>query len=319
MKPRQNGFSLVELIVTLLISALLIAAVSTLLLQSRRMFAKQQALSVLVEDGRYAVEVIARELRLAGFLVHPNRPLAEPPNYRRQDLFSLQNNVTDSGIDLAPNEHIRGSFNGSGFANPADTNRMVFRYQINPSGSCSDRQFTVKAECRDQGFVWTAGGIDLDLGGTPCSALVDDEKGGVLAFTKAIYFFVNDTGTGPALSCRAATLRRILGTPAVSGTVVDDNAGQAMPLVSNVEALHIFYGEDTDADGFANRYVTADFVANWVGVVAARFYLVLRSAETGVATGDTSTYRVEDQTFNVLDPGARRLYRVFTTTVALRN
>jgi len=319
MKRRQIGFSLVELIITLLLSSLLIAAVSTLFLQSRQAFVKQDALSILMEDGRYAVEMIAQEFRLAGYLVHPRRPVTEAPGYRRQDIFDEEDNVAGSGIDLEQNEHIRGRYNGSGFLDPADMNHVVFRYQTNPSGNCSDPRIIVKSECVARGNIWTPGVVNLDAGGTPCSALVDEEAGGEVAFTKAIYFFVNNTGDGPSLSCRAATLLRNMDAPPAPDTIVDNNGGQAMPLVTNVEALHIFYGEDTDADSFANRYVTADQVVNWQGVVAARFYLVLRSAQTHLAIGDTSTYSFEGQTFNVQNPGARRLYRVFTTTVALRN
>jgi len=324
MKRRQTGFSLIELLITLFLSSLLIAAVSTLLLQSRRAFVKQNALSVMAEDGRYAVEMLAQEFRLAGYLVHPNRP---DDGFRRQDLFGAEPNAASSGIGLQANEHIRGRYNGSGFTNPADMNHVVFRYQLNPSGSCRRPDNTlspiiVKSECVEQGEVWTPGVTGLNEGGTPCSAMVDDENppgSGVVAFTKAIFLFVNNTGDGPSLSCRAATLLRPMDVPPAPTTIVDNNGGNAIPLVSNVEALHIYYGEDMDADGFANRYVTADQVAVWQNVVAARFYLVLRSAESNIATGDTSTYRFEGQTFNVHDPGARRLYRVFTTTVALRN
>jgi len=322
MKHQQRGFTLLELLITLLLSSLLIAAVSEVFLQSRKSFTKQQALSEIVEDGRYAVEMMAQEIRRAGFLVNPRRTDA---GFAPADMFAADANPANSGIAfLAPippstaPEFIRGDVSAGGFGNSHDLNHLVFRYQLDPSGNCSDPIYHSKAECNENGDTWTADPIDTDPGNTPCSAQVGDQNGSTYpngkpraAYIKNIYFFVNDTGDGPSLSCRAESKLR-------DGTIIDNNGGLSLPLVSNVEAMYILYGEDPDADNSANRYVSADAVVNWPAVVSVRIYLVLMSEATNVATADTSTYQIEGQSINVLNPNERRLYRVFTTTVALR-
>jgi type IV pilus assembly protein PilW len=107
-------------------------------------------------------------------------------------------------------------------------------------------------------------------------------------------------------------------------------------LIEGVENMQVLYGIDTDKttaddpdfDGVANQYVTADAVnTNIDNVVSARISLLLRTnheintkstaaptAKTfflGGATAATAT--------SVTSPADRRLRKVFTSTVKLRN
>ena len=50
-------------------------------------------------------------------------------------------------------------------------------------------------------------------------------------------------------------------------------------FVQNVEDMQILYGEDLDADGVANRYLTATQGPTWNNVVSARVSLLLRSTD----------------------------------------
>ncbi|MDD5275583.1 MAG: PilW family protein [Methylovulum sp.] len=325
MKHQQHGFTLVELLITMVLSSLLIASVSQIFLQSRKSFAKQQSLSAVVEDGRYAVEMMAQEFRRAGFLANPRRTDA---GFAKANIFAANpNNPAGSGINFLSQEYIRGSFSAAGIDSPNDINHVVFRYQLDPGGSCSDPVYIVKAECLEVGNTWTPSGTDMDSGNSPCSAQVSDENGVTpgSAYIKTISFFVNDTGNGPTLSCQAESQLKN------NGTVIDNNGNNSMPLVSNVEALYVLYGVDTDGNNSANRYVNASDVKiyvrptdgvtidEWTHVVSVRLYLVLMSNEKNVATGSTSTYTIDGTTYNVLNPSDNRLYRVFTTTVAFRN
>ncbi len=86
-------------------------------------------------------------------------------------------------------------------------------------------------------------------------------------------------------------------------------------FVQNVEDMQILYGEDLDADGVANRYVTATNGPTWANIVTARVSLLVRST-------DNSTATVEDYqnlAGNTVDGPDNRLRRSFISTVALRN
>ncbi len=85
--------------------------------------------------------------------------------------------------------------------------------------------------------------------------------------------------------------------------------------VRNVEDMQILYGEDLDADGQANRYLTATEGPDWANVVVARVSLLVRS--TDFATVRSEEY--QDLTGITVAALDKRLRRAFVTTIALRN
>jgi type IV pilus assembly protein PilW len=88
-------------------------------------------------------------------------------------------------------------------------------------------------------------------------------------------------------------------------------------LISNVEQMQVMYGEDTDADFSANRYVVRASVANMDSVVSVRI-AILFTTDDNVATAlDARTYTLLNETYNPVDD--RRVRRAYTTTVTLRN
>lgn len=64
---RQRGFSMVEILVALMISVFLIAGVIQLFLGSKQTYRFHDALSRLQENGRLALDTMARDIRMAGF------------------------------------------------------------------------------------------------------------------------------------------------------------------------------------------------------------------------------------------------------------
>jgi len=100
----------------------------------------------------------------------------------------------------------------------------------------------------------------------------------------------------------------------------------AQTLVENVDNLQVLYGIDDDGDGSANRYATAAETDNgvisagtpdWDNVVSLRLALLI-SSENDIGTAQQAGG------FTLLDapaikPNDDRLYRVFTTTIPLRN
>ena len=111
-----------------------------------------------------------------------------------------------------------------------------------------------------------------------------------------------------------ALFRRPLGATAANGNN-NAAAGAAVELVEGVENMQILYGEDTDADGNPNCYVTAASVVTWTNVVSVRLSLLMRTAENNL-TSSAQSYSFNGATSNAPD---RRLRRVFTTTIGLRN
>ncbi|MGH8115126.1 MAG: PilW family protein, partial [Rhodanobacteraceae bacterium] len=92
------------------------------------------------------------------------------------------------------------------------------------------------------------------------------------------------------------------------------------PLVAGIENMQILYGEDFDADGYADSYERADKVRNWNNVVSVRIAVLASTMEavSGEDPGDSRSYRLLDAPAANPLP-ARVRARVFQTTVEVRN
>lgn len=114
-----------------------------------------------------------------------------------------------------------------------------------------------------------------------------------------VYYVADSTdGTGPAL------WRRIGQRPAEE-------------VIEGVENLQIEFGEDTNDDLMADRYVESPDVADWTNIVAAKIAVLIRTPEeTGTET-DEQEYDLLGETID--PPDDRRQRIVFTTTANLRN
>ena len=91
-----------------------------------------------------------------------------------------------------------------------------------------------------------------------------------------------------------------------------------VPLVGGVENMQIEYGEDTNGDGSANRYVAADS-AIMGNVISVRIALLINTGDSeNLGQGlDTNSYDLLGTTYDPTDDLLRR--RVGHTIIQLRN
>jgi type IV pilus assembly protein PilW len=68
MAGRQRGLTIVEILVAVTLSLILLAGVSQLFISSKRTYEVQDGLSRLQENGRFAVDYLARHVRMAGYM-----------------------------------------------------------------------------------------------------------------------------------------------------------------------------------------------------------------------------------------------------------
>lgn len=279
---RQTGTTLIELMISLVLSLVLIGGISSLFLQIQKINRSQRAINNMVEDGRYAQEVLKKEIRRTGGL----RSKLDSTG-GASTVFTDQSAITIPGtsisLDLNNNEFIKGDSSTPVPANDA----FVIRYQL----------------------------IDSDNSRSPCtvnSILNAGEDPEVSTHVTSIYFFVSSG----SLLCTSQ--RSVNG---VCGAGVGKNCTLSEPpatLIDNVQNLTVRYGVDTDNDKSANYYVDAATVEAgnlWQGVISMRLSLVLKSEDTHLAQ-QVRSYTVEE---TAITPGDNSLYRVFSTTIALRN
>ena len=294
---KHHGFTLIELMITLLLSSLLIAAIGRVFLDSGNSFRKQQSLSYMIQDGRYAMEMLGKEFRRTGFLRNPY-----VAGGTALDIFPASINTFGSGITLAAEEPSHGSFNLAGVGGDAfDNNRLLFRYQLDDVNDLGASPDYAASPCTKD--------IHLNAGEDP-----DTQK---IMVTLYLYVQFDNVTNVPVLYCKAK--RENFDAP-LNNTTLNPTA---IPLVSNVEKWLILYGVNTDAVGlsenqYANHYLRADQVTDWTEVKSVRFYLVIASDDKNVSSG-TPSYRIDGRDYTVNSPADKRLYKVLSSTIAFRN
>jgi prepilin-type N-terminal cleavage/methylation domain-containing protein len=344
MKTKQRGFTIIELLITLAISGTLIAGIGQILLQSKQTYKTQQALSLMMEDGRYILETLTKETRRMGYLRNKTAsPEGQEAVGGQEDLFVLDDGgdgsgALGSGVTLKKGEYIHGDYNAYGFdGTPYNDNRLIFRYQLNDAcdlGDCADTSSATSPCTRD---------IGLELGDDPT---VDRH-----VVTVYLYVEFDPVLKTPVLYCEAKrdVVTQISLGQNPDGSTIDiwlattARTSAKKPLLSNVEKLLMLYGVDTPYfdvatdedvyDNATNFYRRADEVSIatdcgseedritptscWKHITSIKLYAVLRSEETHMTQNDSS-YQIDGQTVPADVPGDRRLYRVFSTTITPR-
>jgi len=92
MKNKQQGMTLVEIMIALLLGAFLLAGVMQIFLSTKRTYQMQENMSRLQENGRFAMEFLNRDIRMAGFRCWPNAAIATP--------VAGTDNDADNGNDI---------------------------------------------------------------------------------------------------------------------------------------------------------------------------------------------------------------------------
>lgn len=331
MINRQLGLSLIEILVALVISTFLLGGVIQVYSGNKATYGFSEAMSRIQENGRYAMDIILRDLRMAGFrgcatdqFVNNLDPNGTGYDADQHDYFSNppvegeENNGTNNSDTL----FIRGAAPGQSnivtpYNNP--TSATVF---VNNAEFIEDGDIVLIANCR---------GADLfqitNMTKVSSSNYSIVHNSGVSNPGPGNYNPGNCTGGnahclsqtygGDSALLKMQTVRYRIGVgdsgePALFRAEFSDES----ELVDGIEQMQILYGVNTDTDDTSpNQYVSSDNVADWDEVTAVRIMLLLRSTDT-VNLGGDQKYR-----FNGVDVTANdnRLRQVFSTTIALRN
>ncbi|GEM_PF-5145141 len=116
----------------------------------------------------------------------------------------------------------------------------------------------------------------------------------------------------------------ISSTPTVPSLMRSVNGAAPQPIIPGIETLQVMYGEDTNVpyDFQADRYVTANNVADWESVVSVRISILARSPDANNdATPDYSIDGVNVDSSNIPADTNGKFHsrKVYTTTVSIRN
>jgi type IV pilus assembly protein PilW len=79
---QQNGMTLIEIMIALLLGVFLLAGVIQIFISSRETNRVQEALSRLQENGRFAMDFIGRDIRMADYRACDNKGFLENAGFR---------------------------------------------------------------------------------------------------------------------------------------------------------------------------------------------------------------------------------------------
>lgn len=353
---RERGFSLVELMVSMVVALVVMAAALRVFVGMNESFRLEDALSRLQENARYGFEAIALDARQAGFTgcTTTVNNLLNPAGYDpalydvSRPLTGFEFTGTDSGDTYAVTTLDPNGASPAGWSDDTGTQLPDMLQDVVLPGT--DVLFVKQASQR----------LDVTAdGNTPADAAsitLTDESG----IDPGTIVLISDCAGADLFQNRAVATAKTLTRPASGnpgnvdpsndlshayspgaeiyvlsasvyyvGMGVNGNpglfrrrfpqggAGTTQEIIEGVENMQILYGEDTNADGFADLYVAADGVGDWARVVSVKVGLLMRTPGDARMDPDTATYAILGTTVNPLDQ--RRVRRVVTWTLALRN
>ena len=139
---RQSGFGIVELMISLVITLVLTTVVANVFLATKTTYRLQDNLARIQENGRYAIDVMGRYVRIAGFRSNPGIPSATvfPNPYATIGAAGL-NEVTirhfGSGPTGTPDNSIKDC---AGNARDGDA-RIMHRFYLNGGNLICDTSY----------------------------------------------------------------------------------------------------------------------------------------------------------------------------------
>lgn len=344
----QRGLTLIELMIALTIGLFLIGAVSALFVNTRKGFDYSNEVAQLQETGRFALEAISRDVRMAGYngcgrtvttanvvndaSTNPLLDFSTPIRGYEGGVDALPTALTAAGALSGTDAIILiGASNGDIVVqshNPPAAQINTNTHAIQPGEillitDCSRAsifQMTGPTNNNNNATnlvhnagTGTPGNCTKFLGASCPSASSYTYKPGsmMLRLSSSAYFIGNSTlGNGT----RSLYAMELEGT--TTGTSI------ARELLVGVDDMQLVYGVDSDNDGTVNSFATANNVTNWSQVVSVKVSLLVRSTRTNLATGNqpyiyTTTAGSSAET--TVTPSDGILRRVFTETIVARN
>lgn len=344
VSPRERGITLVELMVALLVGAVLLIAVVSIFASTKQSHRMQEAMSRVQENGRLALELLAREVRGAGYYGCVGDLEAEDPRGNGALAAGQMRNTLKPDPPQAP--AFTFDFSRPLFGHNATGNAWLpalpAGFPFNPIEG-TDVMTLSAAEGGGQPVTNQTPGlanVQVDAGnGFQVGEILlvsDCETAAVFQVSSGnpdqdgIIF--HNTGTGSPGNWTQALGRNFtggdvfrirqstfyIGVGAANRPALFRNADE---LVEGVVDLQIRYGVDTNGNGWIDGYQTAAQVQTngvWDAVRAVRVSLLVRSEEPGVMPDPVTNLAFDDGVFNA-QAGDRRMFRVFSTTIGVRN
>ncbi len=340
---RARGFSLAELMVASAIGLIILAGLSTMFMKNTRAQQEVERSHRQVENGRYAIDLLAVDLRNAGYYaefdptVLPD-PAALPavcaanldglkaglvlPVQGLDDGATLPACLSDvrEGTDVLVLRRTATCIVGTAGCTTLAAGGPFFQASL-----CNNATQLDSPSVNDF-YALSLANVNLTRRQRDCTpAAGSGTLAAVRRYQTHIYYIANNNQDGDGIP----TLKRLeLGSNGEAPTWT------AVALAEGIENLQLEYGLDLVRDGVADATTANPATAggcalpacaatNWRSAVAVRVHLLARNTDPTPGHTDTKTYTLgldadgEPHTIDAADDGYKR--HVFQTQVALPN
>ncbi len=354
---KQNGFSVVELMVALLLGLFLVGGVTGMYISSKETYRMTDNLSRLQESLRFSLEFISQDVRMAGYL-----PCRFPPTVTNAisgsgsswflDYFNFGIRGYEGGASTFPTEVasnvVAGSdaiaiLKASNFTSTLDFGGPTLGHD--PAGEF----FTLNSNFIDQDFERgriaiacdprqasifqisdvNAGSRTVSYGdntnivpGNATTTIGTYGQDAIIASYKPVIYYVRQSSQNPNVNSLWRSNLVAFGPSSGTNTAQMD----AEELLEGVETLQILYGLDVNNDQIPDRFDTANSItaaAQWPNVITVRLGLLMATGEEVTTQVDTNTYNVAgtliSDTSAVSHPADNKLRYAVNTTINIRN
>lgn len=305
-RKKQQGMTLIEVMVAMTIGLVLTLMVVTLFVGQHRGYQQNEATARMQENGRFVLELLTQDLRHAGFFGDISDPVDVTTGGLSYNLDCLGG--TKNILDLSAPQYMLGY--GDRMKTNVGTNCLSSSAFDTTFGSSvfivkrSAASPTADANLQNNTIYTYANGSAAEMYKSDGSNLSTLANGENWEYQPRIYFINNNSGKD--------TLQRIMPLK-----------GTSEPLAEGIEAFHIEFGIDQDRNGAPEYFYTpaegslTDATLN--NAVSATVYVLARTTKSDKDSDytDNRQYNLGSITLGPFNDKFHR--RVFTATTALKN
>ncbi len=340
----QSGLSLIELMISITIGLLILVSLSTLFINQSKTRSELDKSNRMIDNGRYAMELISGNLRLAGFYDNFSTSGAPTTLYDPCDAAA----ITDATKNLDVLRVPAGGYDAASPTSLITSPPCAAAYNTTGNASYCSPSYTTTNNCTlkagsdilvvrraSTNIVQAANAVNTTtyLQVSMCSTDTAAPPNNYQIVTAPASF-----GSTHKLDCAtSAHLRQFMVTTYfvspnnnVTGGVGDgiptlkqiDQFGNVTPLVEGIEYLQVDYGVDDNGDGTPDRYIScaACTLADFSNIVSAKINILARNQNPTTGWNENKTYSLGD-TFGTVTPPSNDSYKrhAFTQLVRLVN
>ncbi len=326
-RATQSGVSLIEVMIAMVLSMVLLSSIVQIFTSTRQTNRVHNAISRMQENGRMALEVISRDVRMSDFwnCVGDITDVVNNLNSANEgfidfDLGGISGSESEGGLpDILV---LRGGVNAGLSVEPPFGPQASANLQISTDNGFEQGDIIFVSDCTGADIFQISNANPSGSG-----QLVHNTGSTV---SPGNYNATNPDCPGANAHClskvyaedasifAAQQITYMIGTGSEGPPALFRNGQE---FVDGIENFQVLYGEDTDGpntagSGIANYYVPADQVVDMNNVISIRFAIVALSYEENLNDGIAQNYSVLGTEFASVDT---RLRQVYTSTVTIRN